>query len=107
MPTPDLSRSPDDYASPEAYAHAMATLAAHHPERDCWAVGGGSPDEAPHVEVEYAIEPRRGSGPHMTDTELAGPIENLPSFADGARLITREITYGPWRYVTPKEIENA
>lgn len=99
---PDLSCSPDDYASSEAYAHAMATLAAHDPDQS--AIGGG---DGWHTEVEYAIEPSPGDCARGHDTELAGPIEELPIYAAGARIIARGITYGPWRYVTPGEIETA
>lgn len=101
---PDLSCSPADYAGHDAYAHAMATRAAH--DTDDWAIGGGDDGDA-HTETEYAIEARPGSCARMHDSELAGLIDELVDFTDGARLITREITYGPWRYVTPREIQDA
>ena len=98
---PDLSYSPDDYATHEAYAHAMATLAM----QDGWSAIGGQ--DGSEVQTEYAIEPSPGDCARGHGSELAGPIEELPIYAAGARLITREIVYGPWRYVTPEEIENA
>lgn len=101
---PDLSCSPDDYADHEAYAHAMATLAAHD-DRD-WAIGGSDPGHY-DVETEYAVEPQPGGCARAIDSELAGSIEDLPNYAAGARIITRQVHYGPWRYVTPEEIENA
>jgi hypothetical protein len=98
-----LSCSPDDYEDHDAYAHAMATLAALDTDKDEWAIGGEDP-ESPHTETEYAVEPMRGDCARGHDSELAGLIDELPIYAAGARLITREITYGPWRYVTPEEI---
>lgn len=99
---------PDDYDSPAAYAIATAHAAVAdvaRPEFD-WAIGGEDREEG-RTEKEYAVEPRRGGSACAADSELAGPIEDLPDFADGARIIVREIHYGPWRYVTPEEIENA
>lgn len=99
---PDLSCSPDDYTTIDAYAHAMATLAIELNDAEIFAVGGSDLDG--HTEIEYAIEPSPGNAARCIDTELAGPIEDLPVFQAGARVITREVTYGPWRYVTPDEI---
>lgn len=100
--------TPDSFDSHEAYAIATAQAAvadAARPEFD-WAIGGEDRDEG-RTEKEYAVEPRRGGHACAADSELAGPIEDLVDFADGARIIVREIHYGPWRYVTPEEIENA
>lgn len=99
---PDLSCSPDDYEGPADYAHAMATLAYEDPNQ----YGIGGEDDEPTVERQYAIEPSPGDCARGYDSELAGPIEELSIYAAGARIITREITYGPWRYVTPDEIAN-
>lgn len=99
MAAPDLSHSPEDYDSHEAYATAMATLAAHDPDQEYIGGDNGS------VETEYAIESDRGECARAHDTELAGLIDELVLYRAGARLIRREVTYGPWRYVTPAEIE--
>lgn len=96
----DLSCSPDDYASSDSYAYAMATLAVRDPDQS--AIGGG---EGWRTELEFAIEPSPGDCARGHETELAGPIEELPIYAAGARIITRGVTYGPWRYVAPEEIE--
>ena len=80
----------------------MATLAMADPD---WSAIGGQ--DGSEVKTEYAIEPSPGDCARGHDSELAGPIEELPIYAAGARLITREIVYGAWRYVTPWEIENA
>ncbi|MDV3219644.1 hypothetical protein LE977_25075 [Mycobacterium avium] len=95
---PDLSQSPEDYDSHEAYAIAMATMAIHDPDQEYIGGDNGS------VEIEFAIEPDRGDCARAHDSELAGLIDELVLYRAGARLIRREITYGPWRYVTPREI---
>jgi hypothetical protein len=99
---PDLSASPEDYDTNEAYAHAQAIMAKYDTS---WAAIGGV--DGPITETEWAIEPSPGDCARGHDTELAGPIEELSIYVAGARIITRQITYGPWRYVTPEEIENA
>lgn len=100
---PDLSCSPDDYDTSDAYAHAMAILAADSGDAEMFAVGGSDLDG--RTETEYAIEPTPGDAARSRTDELADAIEDLPVFAAGARIVTREITYGPWQYVTPDEIE--
>jgi len=92
---------PDDYDTHEAYAIATAQAAAADPDQEYICGENG------HVEVEYAIEPDRGGPARAHDSELAGPIDELVCYRDGARLIARQITYGPWRYVTPQEITDA
>ena len=99
---PELSRNPDDYNDHDAYAHAQA-INARHDVNPAWAIGGSNDDG--WTETEYAIEAVPGDCARCIDTEMAGPIEDLPVFQHGARLITRAIVYGPWRYVTPEEIE--
>jgi hypothetical protein len=101
---PELSRDPDDYADHDAYAHAQALNAKHDvadPNFD-WAIGG---DPDGHTETEYAIEPMPGGDARAHTDELYGAVEELPNYRNGARIVTREITYGGWRYVTPEEIE--
>lgn len=100
---PDLSRSPDDYETHEAYAHAQAIDAKHDPHRDVFLIGGGESS----TETVYAVEPAPGWSAGSITDELAGAIEDIVDYRDGARLITREVVYGAWRYVTPEEIENA
>ncbi|WP_141772808.1 hypothetical protein [Mycobacterium malmoense] len=96
---PELN--PDNYDTADDYAIAAAELAAADPDQEYIGGDNGS------VETEYAIEPDRGGCPRAHDSELAGPVEELACYRDGARLITRQITYGPWRYVTPEEIRGA
>ena len=67
-----------------------------------WAIGGNS---EPWDEREYAIEPERGGCARGITDELYGAIEDLPDYRDEARLVTRTVTYGPWRYVTPEELQ--
>lgn len=98
---PELSRNPDDYDGPDVYAHAQALNAKHDVNR-AWAIGSTWTDRN---EVQYAVEAFPGDCARCIDIEMAGPIEELPVFQHGARLITRTVTYGPWRYVTPEEIE--
>lgn len=92
---------PNNYDTHEAYAIATAQVAITDPDQEYICGENGS------VEIEYAIEPDRGSSARAHDSELAGPIDELVCYRDGARLVVREITYGPWRYVKPEEIENA
>lgn len=94
MPDP----SPDDFDSHEAYAIATAQAAIADPDQEYIGGDNGS------VHTEYAIEPDRGDCVRAHDSELAGLIDELVIYRDGARLVTRQITYGPWRYVTPAEI---
>lgn len=54
------------------------------------------------IMTQTAPYPRELARAH--DSELAGLIDELVLYRAGARLIRREITYGPWRYVTPREI---
>ncbi|MDV6979629.1 hypothetical protein [Mycobacterium intracellulare] len=96
---------PEDFDGHDDYALACAAAAIaeqSRPDFD-WAIGGT--DDA-FVETEFAVEPMRGGCAQATTDELAGAIEDLPDFCLGARIITREVTYGPWRYVTPDEIQN-
>lgn len=103
---PDLD--PDDFDDHDAFAAAVqaeAVADAARPEF-IWAIGGIAPDET-SVERQYAVEPWRGSTAAYVTDELYSAIEALPDFCLNARIVTREVTYGPWRYVTPEEIENA
>lgn len=69
-----------------------------------WAIGGDGP-EGFGQETEYAIEADRGGMALCVTDELYESIECLPDFRDSARIITRTVTYGPWRYVTPEELQ--
>lgn len=69
-----------------------------------WAIGGDGPDGWGKHD-EYAIEPERGGSARSITDELYGAIEDLPDYRDEARIITRTVTYGPWRYVTPEELQ--
>ncbi|MFV8049762.1 hypothetical protein [Mycobacterium sp. 48b] len=100
---PDLSRNPDDYADPDAYAHAQALNAKHSGDADIFAIGND--DSLDRSGTEYAIEPAPGWCSEGVTDDIATAIENIVAYRDGARLITRTVTYGPWRYVTPEEIE--
>ena len=99
---PDLSASPDDYDGADAYAHAQASNAKHTNDSVIFAVGG---TDIAQTTTEYAVEPAPGWNARGVTDEMAGAIEDIVDYRDGARLITREVTYGPWRYVTPEEIE--
>jgi len=101
---PELSRSPDDYDEPIAYAHAQALNAQHDRDRDTFAIGAG--DSVDQIEVQYAVEPAPGWHASGITDDVAGAIEDIVEYRDGARLITRTVTYGPWRYLTPEEIES-
>lgn len=97
--------NPDNYEDMHDYAAAIQAEAVADADRSdfAWAIGGTAPDEFA-IQIDYAIEPMRGDGPHMTTDELYDAIENLPSFRGGARIIKRQVSYGPWEYVTPEEI---
>ena len=69
-----------------------------------WAIGGDDPDAEPRIETEYAIEPERGACARDVSDYLDVLICDLSDFRAEARLLTREVMYGPWRYVTPDEI---
>lgn len=102
---PKLSCSPDDYDDHQAYAHAQAINAKYDRDRDTFAIGGG--DSVNRTDTEYAVEPKPGWCARSITDDLGTAIEDIVDYRDGARLLTREVTYGPWRYVTPEEIENA
>lgn len=97
----DLSTSPDDYDEHDAYAHAQAINAKRDPQRDVFLIGSSDAS----VETVYAVEPAPGWRARSIADDIASAIEDMPDYRNGARLITREVTYGPWRYVTPEEIE--
>lgn len=99
-----MNHSPASYEDNDAYAHAQAINARNDPARDVFAIGGT--DEV-RMEIEYAIEPSPGNYAMGITDEIAGAIEEIDCYQDGARLITRAVTYGMWRYVTPEEIEAA
>ena len=89
-----------------SYAEVVQAVAVADAARPVfpWAIGGTAPDET-RTEVEYAIEPERGGTARcITDELYASVVEDLPDFRDEARIITRTVTYGPWRYVTPQEL---
>lgn len=97
----ELSTNPDDYDDPDAYVHAQAINAKHDSGRDMFLIG--SSDAA--TETVYAVEPAPGWCARSITDDIASAIEDMPDYRDGARLITRNVTYSPWRYVTPEEIE--
>lgn len=100
---PELSRNPDDYDDNDAYAHAQAINAKNSGDAQRFAVGGT--DDLGETETVYAVEPTPGANACSITDEMAGAIEDLPDYRNGARIITRTVVYGPWRYVTPDEIE--
>lgn len=59
----------------------------------------------PTTEVEYGIEPSPGDCARFHTDELVSAIEEVPNYREGALIITRTVTYGPWRYVTPEEMQ--
>jgi hypothetical protein len=104
---PPQHPDPDDFDSNDDFAEEVAIVAiedAARPEFK-WAIGGSTPGES-QTETEYAIEPLRGSSATGCTDELYGAVEVLSEFCLGARIIKRQITYGPWEYVTPEEIVN-
>ena len=94
---PELN--PDEFEDLDDYACAVQAAAIADADNEM-AIGG---DEH-HTATQYAIEPDRGWNSRAHTDELYGAIEALPEYRPGARIITREITYGPWRYVTPDEL---
>ena len=99
--TPDEFEDIDDYA---AAVQAAAIADAARPDFE-FAIGGTDPDGWDRA-AEYAIEPDRGACARAITDELAGAIESLPDFRPEARIVTRTVAYGPWRYVTPQEIRD-
>ena len=103
-----LSTSPDDYEDADAYARAQAINAKHDPRAEFWAVGGDDfDDREPRVHTEYGVEPEPGWNAEGVTDDIATTIESIVAYRNGSRLITRTVTLGPWRYVTPEEIEAA
>lgn len=100
---PELSRNPDDYEDHDAYAHAQALNAQNDTRAEFWAIGGSEPEAANYT--EYGVEPELGWNAEGITDDLATAIENSVAYRHGARIITRTVTWGPWRYVTPDEIE--
>lgn len=95
---------PDENLDAIAFIQKVTVEASLQPNFP-FAIGGTAPGEQ-RVEVEYGIEAGFGGHAHVS-TCLAGAIESLPDFRNEARLITRTVTYGPWRYVTAEEVRNA
>lgn len=85
--------------------HVSVSELACWPENEGWCIGGDN--GAPSTEVEYAIEPTPGACARCHTDDIVTTIEELPDYRDGARLIKRRVTYGPWEYVTPEEIDHA
>lgn len=88
----DISLAVEDYASIDDYAIAMATLA----ER------AALPDEVgaePRcVDTELGIEPEPGAlAQRERITEFRDAINALPNYRPGARIIMRNVSYGPWQ----------
>lgn len=100
---PELN--PDEFEDLDGYACAVQAAAVADAERPDFgfAIGGDAPDDT-RTEREFAIEPDRGGGAREVTDELYGAIEALPDFRPEARIVTRTVTYGPWRYVSPLEI---
>ncbi|GAA2418332.1 hypothetical protein [Mycolicibacterium llatzerense] len=87
---------------PSTYAAAVAAEAIRDLPMPYWAARGDKPSF--RDETEYGIEV--GSGyVHGIGDEFAAQIESLPDYAEG-RIVTRKVTYGPWRYVIPEEFED-
>lgn len=99
----ELSTSPDDYEDHDAYAHAQALNAKHSGDAKTFAIGGS--DIGDESYTEYAVEPAPGWSACGATDDIATAIENIVDYRDGARLVTRTVTVGHWRYVTPEEIE--
>jgi hypothetical protein len=99
-----MSTHPDEYDDIDDYAAKAAQNAIAENEDLEWSIGGG---DTTTLEFQYSIEPGRGSDARGHSDELAEAILELPNYRDGACILVREITCGPWRYVTPEEIRNA
>lgn len=99
-------RNPNDFEDLDTFAAAVQAEAVADVHRSDfeWAIGDTAPNER-HLEVEYGIEPSRGDGTREISDELYDAVHGLPDYRDGARIVTRTVTYGPWRYVTPAEID--
>ena len=94
----------DDFDSNDDYAAAVQAAAIADPDTR-WAIGGDDP--VARTERQYAIEPGRGGSASGHIDDLGFAVDSLPDYRADARLVVREISYGPWRYVTPEEIRNA
>ena len=103
MPEPTIALT--DVEDNDDFAVRAAQLVRDDPHAHMFATGGC--EDQIETRTEYAIEPERGSGARGITDELAGAIEDLPDYRDGAAIITREVHYGPWRHITPEEIRNA
>jgi hypothetical protein len=98
---PDVCASAEDYQTPAGYAIAMAVLAADGQSE------GQIGAESGCFDCEYAIEPEPGGSARREGIEfLADAVDTLPDYRVGARIIVRNVTYGPWRYGSAQEIIN-
>lgn len=100
---PDIT--PEEFEDIDAFACAVQAAAVTDASRADfeYAIGGTDPDGWDRA-TKYAIEPERGLDARAVTDELYDAIESLPDFRAEARIITRTVCYGPWRYVTPDEI---
>lgn len=95
---------PDGECSlPDGHEGHHENLYARWPANYGWYIGG---DEGmPTTETQYAIEPSPHDCARFHTDELASAIEEVSNYREGALIITRTVTYGPWRYVTPEEMQ--
>lgn len=93
---------PETFEDSTGFARAVAAQVIDGKPMPYWVERGA----IGHTEVEYAIEPSRGADARCITDELVTAIEELPDYRDGAAIITRHVTYGPWRYVIPEEFDD-
>jgi hypothetical protein len=74
------------------------------PQVEEWAIGGSDGED--WTQLQYAIEPDRGCDARNHSDDLCTQIEDLPNYRDGARIISRTVTYGPWFYVSDEELNS-
>lgn len=100
---PELN--PDEFEDLDDYACAVQAAAVADAARSdfTWAIAGDAPDDT-WTKYEYAIEPDRGDNARAVSDDLYDAVEALPDFRAEARIVTRTVTYSPWRYATPQEI---
>ncbi|SIN11063.1 hypothetical protein [Mycobacteroides abscessus] len=100
------SSHPDGECSlPSGHKGHHENLYARWPADWGWCIGGDQ--GMPTTETQYAIEPSPHDCARFHTDELASAIEEVSNYREGALIITRTVTYGPWRYVTPEEMQAA
>ncbi|MDM3929275.1 hypothetical protein [Mycobacterium intracellulare] len=93
--------SGSDRAQQVVYAAGRAAVAIRRAELADGQIGDGPG----YSDCEYGIEMAPGASVLTSDIEeLTDAIGQLPEIGSTAAIVVRDVTFGPWRYVTPEAI---